>query len=932
MSDKDYGATLNLPKTSFQMKANLPNKEPKFIKMWQEQEIYFKGIDKDKPSFILHDGPPYANGEIHIGHALNKILKDIILKYKRLRGYNAPYIPGWDTHGLPIELKVTEKLGSKAKEMTPAEIRELCAEYAKKWVGIQREGFVRLGVLGDWENPYLTLKPEYEAKQLEVFGELYENGYIFKGLKPIYWSPVTETALAEAEIEYKNVSSPSIYVKMKANQDLLDRIGMTEETWVVIWTTTPWTLPANVAISLNPDFEYGVYKTEKGNLILGKDLAEQAFSAMEIENYELIKEFVGRDIERTTYQHPFLDRTGLVILGTHVTADAGTGCVHTAPGHGQDDYVVGTRYGLPVISPINHKGVLTEDAGQFAGLFYAKANKEICAYLEGTGDLLKLKMIEHSYPHDWRSKTPVIFRATEQWFVNVEGSDIRERALKALDDVTFIPAWGRNRIGSMLETRPDWCISRQRVWGVPIPVFYNVATGKEIFNRDILNRIIEIVKKEGTIAWVKYSAEELIGEELLEKYNLKGVELRKETNIMDVWFDSGVSHRAVLETRGDLLHRPADLYLEGSDQHRGWFQTSLLTSIGSTHDAPFKNILTHGFVNDGEGKKMSKSVGNTVVPADVIKVYGADILRLWCASVDYREDVKISDNILKQMAEAYRRVRNTARYILGNSNDFNPNTDKVPYDQLMEIDKWALHKLEVLKRKVTENYDKYEFYNLFQDIHYFAGVDMSAFYLDIIKDRLYTEGTNSIERRSAQTVMTEILVTLTKMIAPILSFTAEEIWETLPEVLKDKESVLLTDWYKENDEYLNLEIENKWVEIIKVRKEANKSLEKARQGKDRIIGNSLDAKVMLHSTDAEIQKFLVENREKLELALIVSEVEVVENIDETFTKGEEATDLYIKVFHAEGEKCERCWKYSKEIGKDPEHPTLCPRCTSVLKK
>lgn len=932
MSDKDYGATLNLPKTSFQMKANLPNKEPKFIKMWQEQEIYFKGIDKDKPSFILHDGPPYANGEIHIGHALNKILKDIILKYKRLRGYNAPYIPGWDTHGLPIELKVTEKLGSKAKEMSPAEIRELCAEYAKKWVGIQREGFVRLGVLGDWENPYLTLKPEYEAKQLEIFGELYENGYIFKGLKPIYWSPVTETALAEAEIEYKNVSSPSIYVKMKANQDLLDKIGMTEETWVVIWTTTPWTLPANVAISLNPDFEYGVYRTEKGNLILGKDLAEQAFSAMEIENYELIKEFVGRDIERTTYQHPFLDRTGLVILGTHVTADAGTGCVHTAPGHGQDDYVVGTRYGLPVISPINHKGVLTEDAGQFAGLFYAKANKEICAYLEGTGDLLKLKMIEHSYPHDWRSKTPVIFRATEQWFVNVEGSDIRERALKALDDVTFIPAWGRNRIGSMLETRPDWCISRQRVWGVPIPVFYNVATGKEIFNRDILNRIIEIVKKEGTIAWVKYSAEELIGEELLEKYNLKGVELRKETNIMDVWFDSGVSHRAVLETRGDLLYRPADLYLEGSDQHRGWFQTSLLTSIGSTHDAPFKNILTHGFVNDGEGKKMSKSVGNTVVPAEVIKVYGADILRLWCASVDYREDVKISDNILKQMAEAYRRVRNTARYILGNSNDFNPNTDRVPYEQLMEIDKWALHKLEVLKRKVTENYDKYEFYNLFQDIHYFAGVDMSAFYLDIIKDRLYTEGTNSIERRSAQTVMTEILVTLTKMIAPILSFTAEEIWETLPEVLKDRESVLLTDWYKENDEYLNPEIENKWVEIIKVRKEANKSLEKARQGKDRIIGNSLDAKVMLHSTDAEIQKFLVENREKLELALIVSEVEIVENIDETFTKGEEATDLYIKVLHAEGEKCERCWKYSKEIGKDPEHPTLCPRCASVLKK
>ena len=544
---------------------------------------------------------------------------------------------------------------------------------------------------------------------------------------------------------------------------------------------------------------------------------------------------------------------------------------------------------------------------------------------------MKLKMIEHSYPHDWRSRTPVIFRATEQWFVNVEGSDIRERALKALDDVEFIPAWGRNRIGSMLETRPDWCISRQRVWGVPIPVFFNEATGKEIFNKEILARIVGIVKKEGTAAWLKYTAEELIGEELMEKYDLKGLELRKETNIMDVWFDSGVSHRAVLETRGDLLHRPADMYLEGSDQHRGWFQTSLLTSIGSTHDAPFKKILTHGFVNDGEGKKMSKSVGNTVVPSDVIKLYGADILRLWCASVDYREDVKISDNILKQMAEAYRRVRNTARYILGNSNDFDPNTDKVPYEQLMEIDKWALNKLEILKRKVTENYDRYEFYNLFQDIHYFAGIDMSAFYLDIIKDRLYTEGTNSIERRAAQTVMTEILVTLTKMITPILSFTSEEIWETLPEVLKDSESVLLTDWYEENDQYLNPEIENKWIEIIKVRKEANKILEKARQGENRIIGNSLDAKVILHSTDAEIQKFLVENREKLELALIVSEVEIAENADDTFVKEEEAQDLYIKVLHADGEKCERCWKYSTELGKDSEHPTLCPRCASVLK-
>lgn len=931
MSEKDYGATLNLPKTSFQMRANLPNKEPKIIQKWQEDDIYAKGLNKGTKSFILHDGPPYANGNIHIGHALNKILKDIILKYKRLNGYNAPYVPGWDTHGLPIELKVTEKLGEKAKEMDALQIRKLCTEYALEWVQTQKEGFIRLGVLGDWNNPYLTLKPEYEAKQLEVFGELYENGYIFKGLKPIYWSPVTETALAEAEIEYKNVTSPSIYVKMKGNKDLMEKLGMNEEVWVVIWTTTPWTLPANVAISLNPNFEYGVYKTEKGNLILAKDLAEKAFVEIGITEYELVKEFIGSDLEKATYQHPFLDRTGMIILGTHVTADAGTGCVHTAPGHGQDDYVVGTRYGLPVISPINNKGVLTEDAGQFAGMFYLKANKAIVAHITETGHLLKLKEITHSYPHDWRSKTPVIFRATEQWFVKAEGSDLRERALKALDDVEFIPAWGRNRIGSMLETRPDWCISRQRVWGVPIPVFYNETTGKEIFNREILDRVIEFVKKEGSAAWLTHTPEELIGEELLVKYNLKGVPLRKETNIMDVWFDSGVSHRAVLETRGDLLHRPADLYLEGSDQHRGWFQTSLLTSIGSTHDAPFKKILTHGFVNDGEGKKMSKSVGNVVVPADVIKVYGADILRLWCASVDYRDDVKISDNILKQMAEAYRRVRNTARYILGNSNDFDPSVDKIAYKDLMEIDKWALNKLEILKRKVTENYNKYEFYNLFQDIHYFAGVDMSAFYLDIIKDRLYTEGTNSLARRSAQTVMTEILVTLTKMIAPILSFTAEEIWGTLPETLKDAESVLLTNWYENNDEYLNEEIDKKWLEIIKIRKEANKVLEKARAGEDRIIGNSLDAKVFLHSTDANLEKFLKENKDRLELALIVSDLEIVDSHDDTYEKGEELPELYTKVAHAEGEKCERCWKYSTEIGKDSDHPTLCPRCASVLK-
>lgn len=929
MEEKDYGKTLNLPKTSFQMRANLPTKEPNILKKWEDEKIYEKGLKKGSKTFILHDGPPYANGGIHIGHALNKILKDIILKYKRLSGYTVPYVPGWDTHGLPIELKVSEELGTKMKEMSPLEIREKCTEYAKKWVEVQKEGFQRLGILGEWDNPYLTLNPEYEAKQLEVFGELYENGYIFKGLKPIYWSPVTETALAEAEIEYKNHTSPSIYVKMEANKEIMDKLGMTEPLYLVIWTTTPWTLPANTGIALNGEFEYGIYKTEKGNLILAKVLADKAFSDMGIKEMELVKEFVGADLENLTYKHPFLDRTGKVVLGTHVTAEAGTGVVHTAPGHGQDDYVVGVRYGLPIISPINNKGVLTEEAGQFAGLFYKKANKVITEHLTDTGHLLSYKEFEHSYPHDWRSKTPVIFRATEQWFIRCEGSDLREKALKVLDDVKFVPEWGRNRIGSMLETRPDWCISRQRTWGVPIPVFYNEATGKEIFEREILDRVIEIVKKEGSAAWVKYSAEELIGEELLVKYNLKGLELRKETNIMDVWFDSGVSHRAVLETREEL-HRPADLYLEGSDQHRGWFQTSLLTSVGSTGDAPFKMLLTHGFVNDGDGKKMSKSVGNVVAPQDIIKVYGADILRLWCASVDYREDVKISDNILKQMAEAYRRVRNTARYILGNSADFNPLTDAVAYEDLMEIDKWALNKLERLKRVVTESYEKYEFYNLFQEIHYFSGIDMSAFYLDIIKDRLYAEKADSKERRAAQTVMSEILVTLTKMVAPILSFTAEEIWETLPETLKDSESVLLTDWYVNNDQYLSDELDVKWEEIIKLRKDVNKTLELARQGENKIIGNSLDAKVTLSTDNVELAEFLVANKKILEEVFIVSQLLIADKREGEFVKGEEQEDLFVKVEHADGEKCERCWKYSTELGTNPEHPTVCPRCTSAL--
>ena len=924
----DYGKTLNLPETAFQMKAGLTQKEPEILNMWKEKNIYEKSNEGKNKDFILHDGPPYANGNIHIGHALNKILKDIILKYKRLNGFAAPYIPGWDTHGLPIELKVGEKLGKKMEEMSELDVREECKNYALGFVEKQKEDFKRLGILGEWEKPYLTLNPEFEAKQLEIFGELYDRGYVFKGLKPIHWCPSCQTALAEAEIEYQDHTSPSIYVKFAANSEFLEKFGLKEEdkAGVVIWTTTPWTLPGNIAISLHPEFIYAFAKTEKGVLILAKELLEKAASEMELASFEIIKEVKGSELEGLKCSHPFLERESIIILGEHVTLEAGTGCVHTAPGHGQEDYVVSTKYRLPVISPVNNKGVLTEDAGEFAGLYYAKANKVIIESLTNSGHILKMKEIAHSYPHCWRCKNPVIFRATEQWFVKVEGSNIRENALKALKDVEFIPEWGRNRITSMIESRPDWCISRQRVWGVPIPVFYCETCGQELVSKATVEKVSERVKIEGTAAWIRHTPEELLGD-MAKCSKCGSTHLRKETNIMDVWFDSGSSHRAVLETRTNLRW-PADMYLEGSDQHRGWFQTSLLTSVGTRDVAPYKKILTHGFVNDGKGMKMSKSAGNVVVPQEVIEKYGADILRLWCASVDYRDDVRISDNIIKQNAESYRRIRNTARYILGNINDFNYETDKVSYEELHDIDKWALHKLEDLKTKVTKYYEKYEFYNLLQEINYFAGVDMSAFYLDILKDRLYVSGKESKARRAAQTVMFEVLSAMTKMIAPVLSFTAEEIWQSLPDTLKSSESILLENWYSTKSEWINAELDEKWSKIITLRGSVNKVLEGLR--KDKIIGHSLNAKVALFSEDKDYQEFLKSVSLELEDVFIVSGVKICSEKDDTFVKGEEVESLFIKADKAPGEKCERCWKYSEELGSDSNHETLCPRCTDVI--
>ena len=918
----DYAKTLNLPKTSFKMKANLAQKEPLTLRDWKKAEIYEKSLNEGAPFFVLHDGPPYANGDIHIGHALNKILKDIILKYKRLRGYNAPYIPGWDTHGLPIEWKIMEELGEKAKNMTPLQIRQECKKYALKWVEKQKEGFKRLGILGNWDNPYITLRPEYEAEQLKVFKEIYENGYIYKGLKPVYWSPTTETALAEAEIEYKDVTSHSIYVKFEGEKDLTDKLGV-DVASILIWTTTPWTLPANLGVFLHPEFDYGLYKTEKGNLIVAKELAEDVFKTLDL-SYELLKEFKGTELEYTHYQHPFLDRKGLVMNADYVTIDAGTGAVHTAPGHGADDYNYSLKYNIGILSPVDDKGHMTKEAGKYEGMFYAKASKAIVEDLTESGHMLYHTTFVHSYPHDWRSKKPVIFRATEQWFISIDESDIRENALKALENVEFVPSWGKNRIGSMLETRPDWTISRQRVWGVPIPLFYNRATDEVIYEPEIMDRVIEMVKKEGTDIWWKYEAKEIIGDELLEKYNLKDVDIRKERSIMDVWFDSGVSHRSVLVPRN--LPRPADLYLEGSDQHRGWFQSSLLTSIASTKDAPYKRILTHGFTMDGQGRKMSKSLGNTILPKDITEKYGADILRLWVSSVDYREDVRISENILQQMSDAYRRIRNTARFLMGNLNDFDYANDKVDYKDMFEIDKWAMHKLEELKAKTTEFYDKYEFYSLFQEITYFCSMEMSSFYLDIVKDRLYCEGTTSIERRSTQTVLTEVLKVLVRIIAPVLSFTADEIWERIPETLKEEESVHLSKWIEANPEYLNEELAKKWDKIARLRREVNKKLEAERQ--TGLIGHSLDARVLLNIANDEYSFIKDYTENEVSDLFIVSQVKFVnDNLAESEIEG-----INIAVETTSGEKCERCWKYDEEVGHDHNHSDVCPRCASVLEK
>ena len=904
--------TLLMPNTKFPMRGNLPNKEPGFLQRWEEMDLYNKILEKNagKPSYVLHDGPPYANGNIHIGHALNKILKDFIVKYKNMNGFVSPYVPGWDTHGLPIE-QVLVNNGVDRKSMPANKFRNKCKDYALKQVDKQRADFKKLGVLGDWDNPYLTLDPKFEAEQIRVFGKMVDKGYIYKGLKPIYWSPSSESALAEAEIEYHDHTSPSIYVAF----DLVSENGAVEKgTKFVIWTTTPWTLPANLGIAVHPDFEYQVVKYNGESYLVAKERVAFLAEKFGWENYETGEVLVGKDLEYLLCQHPFLDRTSTLILADYVTLDSGTGLVHTAPGHGVDDYLVGQlQYKLGVLSPVDNQGVLTEEAGQFAGKFVFDANKDIIAHLAETGALLKQEDITHSYPHDWRSKKPIIFRATPQWFCSVDA--FRSELLEAVDNTKFYSEWGKPRLYNMIRDRGDWVISRQRVWGVPIPVFY-AENGEAILDIELIEHVAKIFEEEGSNVWFYKDAKELLPEGYTHPGSPNG-EFTKEMDIMDVWFDSGTSHQGCCAIREDLTY-PADLYLEGSDQYRGWFNSSLITSVAVSGVAPYKELVSAGFVMDGNGNKMSKSLGNVISPNDVGKELGAEIIRLWSASVDYTQDVRISKDILKQVSETYRKIRNTFRFLLGNlyNGSFNNKTDLVAYENLEELDKYMVLKFEKVVAKVLDYYENYQFNSITTELINFFNVELSSFYLDYGKDILYIEGEDSHKRQSMLTVLYTVLSKSVRLLAPILSFTAEEVYDNMP--YEDAESVHLTDFPVKNV-IEDAALEAKWDKLLEVRDDVNKALEESRN--EKVIGKSLEAAVEVYSSDAEVVE-LLNSVANLNQFFIVSKVEVKENDGVAY-------DLAtVKVTKAEGHRCERCWNIVDEVNEEG----LCPRCASILNK
>ena len=928
----DYKNTLNLPQTDFPMKANLSQREPEMLKKWEEMGIYKKirEMAKGKTPYILHDGPPYANGNIHLGTALNKIIKDIVIKSKNMRGFDGVYVPGWDCHGLPIEHQVDKELGAKKATMSQVEKRRACRVYAEKYVGIQREQFKRLGVFGEWNNPYLTMAYPYEAATVAEFGKLYLNGSVYKGKKPVYWCATCKTALAEAEVEYADHSTPSIYVKFNFVSDIVQVLPKLagQKVSMVIWTTTPWTIPANLAIAVKDDFIYVAVKIIDDVLIVAKDMLDYCLDAFGHRGkpYEILDEFKGAVLEGQKCMHPLVNRHSVLILAPFVTLEAGTGAVHIAPGHGQEDYEIGLEYGLDNYAPVDDAGKFTEDVEHFAGQFVFDANDNVIKKLDEVGALLGHVPMQHSYPHCWRCKKPIIFRSTEQWFISMEKNDLRKKALACINEVKWIPSWGRDRIYGMVENRPDWCISRQRLWGVPITVFYCAKCKNEVMTKEIMDNLVGLIEKGGADVWFEKEPKDLMPKHTMCPH-CHSTEFTKEINILDVWFDSGVTHAAVLEKRPDLSS-PCDMYLEGSDQHRGWFHSSLLECVGTRGRAPYKSVLTHGFVVDGEGKKMSKSVGNVIGAEEAIAKYGAEILRLWVAAEDYTDDIRISDEILKRLMEAYRRIRNTSRFILGNLNDFNLDKDAVEYEQMMEMDKWALHRLQEVIKRVTEAYECHQFHVVFYTLYNYCTVDLSALYLDVLKDRLYTNKAASNMRRSGQTVMFIILDSMTRLLAPVLTFTSEEVWSAMPSWNNKEESVHLAQFPQVNEKYFNAELGDRWKAMIDAKSEIAKAVEQAR--KEKTIGHSLDARITI-AAPQKLRELIATHLEDMRALLIVSQLQVADEKDIAAPfRSAEIEGLVVGVEKARGGKCERCWIYEESVGSDVNHPTVCARCLSNL--
>ena len=930
----DYKKTLNLPQTDFPMKANLAVREPEHLDRWEQMQLHEKIRESShgRQLFVLHDGPPYANGNIHIGTALNKILKDIIVRSRQMAGYDSIYVPGWDCHGLPIEHNVDKELGEKKNSLSLAEVRKLCRAYAEKYIDIQREEFKRLGVMGEWGDPYLTMNYVYEATIARECGKFALDGSLFRSKKPIYWCNDCHTALAEAEIEYADEASPSVYVKFAMKEDLTVDFPQLKgkKTFIVIWTTTPWTLPANLAVALHPDFSYAAVDTGNDEVfILARDLVEPCMASFGIGEYRILAEINAGALENKHAIHPLYGRDSLIILARHVTLDAGTGCVHTAPGHGREDYEVGLEYDLDIYSPVDDSGRFTSEVDYFDGQFVFEANRNINAKLSELGALVKEESIEHAYPHCWRCKQPVIFRATPQWFISMEKTGLRKKSLEEIDRVQWVPHWGRERIYGMIENRPDWCVSRQRAWGVPITVFYCQDCEELLLDEAIMEKVYRLFAEHGADVWFEYDIDHFLPKGTACS-KCGGTAFKKENDILDVWFDSGVSHAAVLEQR-DYLKWPADLYLEGSDQHRGWFHSSLLTAVGTRGKAPYDSVLTHGFVVDADGRKMSKSLGNVIAPKEVIDKYGAEILRLWVTASDYREDIRISNNILKQLTDAYRRIRNTSRFMLGNLYDFDPQKDAVAADAMLEIDRFALHRLQELTERILRAYQDYEYHVIYHRLYNYCTLDLSAFYLDVLKDRLYTSPAGSSERRSAQTAIYHILKSMALLMAPILAFTAEEIWKYLPGADREAKSVHLALLPEVRPEWQDEALNSSWQLILEVRGEVTKTLEDARARKQ--IGHPLDAAVTLAAGRA-LYDLLAPHAPDLRSIFIVSRVELVHDsdLDAAGDAGDAVSQLSVTVEPAGAKKCERCWIHKPSVGSVEGHPSICRRCGDVLHK